>query len=199
VSDARFSNLFARDAWASLPEAVRRRFSVQMAPGEAKHYAGEIIETRLSFAGRCLAHLARLVGAPLPLAEATSGHALTTVQEAPACGGQIWTRMYARGRRMPQVIQTVKRFSGPTGLEEYLGYGLLMRLTSRVEDRALVFRSAGYAVEIAGRALRVPPWLAPGDCTITHRDLGGGEFRFELVLEHPVLGVLIRQSARFRD
>ena len=35
--------------------------------------------------------------------------------------------------------------------------------------------------------------------TVAHIDLGGGEFRFTLEVIHPRLGLLIRQSALFRE
>jgi hypothetical protein len=47
--------------------------------------------------------------------------------------------------------------------------------------------------------LPLPPWLTPGDLTVTHSDLGGGAFRFTLEIVHPRLGKLIRQSAIFRE
>lgn len=197
--DPRFRDLVPRAAWQSLPEAVRCRFSDPLEPGAAKVYTGVVTQTQLTALGRLLANAARLVGAPLPLDNGGHGLALTTMMEAPASGGQVWTRHYARRGPLPQIIRSVKRFSGPTGLEEYLGYGLLMRLVLSVEARALVFRSDGYAIEIGGRAFAFPRWLSPGVCTIEHRDLGGGEFTFALTLDHPWLGRLVQQTARFRD
>jgi hypothetical protein len=47
--------------------------------------------------------------------------------------------------------------------------------------------------------LPLPPWLTPGDLTVTHSDLGDGLFRFTLDIVHPRFGMLIRQSAVFRE
>lgn len=198
-ADTRYRALLGEPAWASLPEAVRRRFSKPAIPGAVTVYRGRVVTTELSWAGRLLAHAARLVGGPLPLFSGASGPAVVTVLEDPAFKGQVWTRSYARSGRFPQVIHSAKRFTGPTGLEEYLGFGLIMRLTVSAEAGALVFRSAGYAVELFGKAVELPGWLMPGTCEVRHTDSGGGVFSFGLALVHPLAGRLVHQLALFQD
>lgn len=143
--------------------------------------------------------MARLIGSPLPLGHDVSGTSVVTVLEAPDMSGQVWSRSYARAGKFPQVVHSAKRFTGPTGLEEYVGLGIVMRLRVSVEQGVLVFRSAGYAIEIAGRALALPRWLWPGDCVVCHRDDGGGRFTFTLALDHPLAGRLVCQEARYSD
>lgn len=196
--DGRYGRLVG-DAWRQLPIAVRRRFDSKLMPGEVKVYRGKVTCTHLSWAGWLLAEAARLVGAPLPLGHGTTGASLVAVTEEPGFCGQIWSRSYARPGRFPQVIHSAKRFTGPTGLEEYLGCGLLMRLTVSVEHETLVFRSRGFAVEIAGRSVPLPRWLSPGACEVRHRDDGNGRFTFTLTLAHPLLGRLVHQEARYCD
>lgn len=199
LSDDRYRNLLGEARWRALPHDVRRRFSKHLAAGAATIYRGEVVATELSRAGWLLAQLARLVGGPLPYIADATGPAVVTVTEEPALHGQIWSRQYARPGRFPQVIHSAKRFTGPTGLEEYLGLGLVMRLAVSVENATLVFRSHGYAIEIGRLALAVPRWLCPGDCEIRHRAETDGRFSFELTLAHPVLGPLIHQVAFFHD
>ena len=74
-----------------------------------------------------------------------------------------------------------------------------MALNISVEHEALLFRSAGYFLQIGPLRLALPEWLTPGDMTVAHIDLGGGEFRFTLDIVHPRFGMLIRQSAVFRE
>ena len=199
LADLRFRALLDEAQWASLPAAVRRRFSKRLALGEVALYRGEVIETRLSRAGRVLAFLARLIGAPLPLTDGATGPAVVAVSEEPRLGGQIWQRSYARPGRFPQVVHSAKRFGGPTGLEEHVGHGVGMTLVVSAEHGALVFRSQRYFLQAGRLRLYLPRLLEPGAMTITHRDEGGGRFAFVLELEHRRLGRLLHQLARFHD
>lgn len=199
IGDLRFRTLLGEPAWVELPEAVRRRFSKRLAPGETIVYRGEVVATRLSRAGRWLSFLARAIGAPLPLTDGATGPALVVVSEDDRLGGQCWLRIYSRPGRFPQAIHSAKRFRGPTGLEEYVGFGVGMSLRVSVEEWALVFRSAGYFFGLGGWRLAIPRFLHPGEMQIEHRDLGEGRFAFSLLLTHRIFGQLVYQLARFWD
>lgn len=203
VRDLRFRTLVGEEAWARLPEAVRRRFSKRLADGEAVVYQGRVVSTELSRWGRLLAFATRAIGGPLPRADAC-GAAVVVVTEDKELGGQSWTRSYARPGRFPQVVHSAKRFCGPTGLEEYVGCGIGMTLGVSVEGGALFFRSQRYFLEVGRLRLTLPSWLSPGAMEIVHRDepglVGAGyDFSFSLALTHPRLGPLVRQLAHFRD
>lgn len=199
LDDRRFHNLLPDEEWGRLPLAIWRRFSKRFADGETVVYVGEVEEVSFAPAGFWLAQLARLIGGPLPTGTETGVPMVVTVTEDAASGGQIWTRMCTRSHGFPQVIHSAKRFAGPTGLEEYVGCGVSMALRISVEHEALVFRSTAYALRIGPLRLSLPPWLTPGDLTVTHSDLGDGLFRFTLDIVHPRFGRLLRQSAVFRE
>jgi len=199
LGDLRFRALFADDDWHLLPPAVRRRFSKRLAGGRTMIYVGEVVETRISHIGWCLAQVARLFGGPLPTSRDVNVPSVVTVTEDMATGGQIWTRLYARRNGFPQIIHSSKRFSGPTGLEEYLGRGLSVALRVRVRGDAFVFCSDGYFFQAFNRRWRVPNWLSPGTLTATHAECSDGRFEFRLEVNHPRFGLLISQSAVFRE
>jgi hypothetical protein len=199
LDDFRFHALLPDEEWGRLPLAIWRRFSKRLADGKTAVYVGEIDEACFSRIGWWLAQVARAIGGPLPTGAETQVPMIVAVTEDAASGGQIWTRICARRHGFPQVIHSSKRFAGPTGLEEYVGYGVSMALRISVEQEALLFRSVGYAVQIGRLRLPLPEWLTPGDLTVTHADLGGGAFRFSLEIVHPRFGRLIRQSAVFRE
>jgi hypothetical protein len=201
TADPRFRALMPEADWNSLPPSVRRRFGKRL--GAPAVYVGEILESRLSRAGWWLVQAARVIGAPFPLARSRAADArvpsVVTVTEDPCAGGQIWTRLYARRRRFPQVIHSCKRFAGPTGLEEYVGCGIGMALEVYAREGALVFRSRHYFIELLGRRFVLPAWACPGALYVTHAELPDGKFSFTLQIFHPRFGLLIRQMAVFRE
>jgi hypothetical protein len=199
AGDNRFRALMREDEWASLPSSIRRRFSRHLACGQSVVYAGEVLETWMSRAGWWLAQAGRLLGGPLPLRRNVHVPAVVAVTSSKAPCGQVWTRLYARGRGFPQVIHSCKRFSGPTGLEEYIGCGIGMTLVVDAREGALIFRSKDYFFELFGRRLILPRWLCPGAMYVTHAELPDGKFSFTLQVIHPRFGLLIRQMAIFRE
>ena len=199
LGDLRFRALMAEADWAALPLPIRRRFSKRLANGRTAVYVGEVLETHMSRAGFLLAQAARLFGGPLPISRDAHVPSVVTVTEDIATQGQHWTRLYARRKGFPQVIHSSKRFAGPTGLEEYLGFGVGMALTLHVEGTALIFRAAGYFLQLLGRRFALPRWASPGALSVKHAELGDGRFQFELELIHPRLGLLVRQTAAFRE
>jgi len=219
LCDLRFRALMSEAEWMSLPLPIRRRFSKRLAGGNTAVFTGEVIETQMSRAGWWLAQAARLIGGPLPLVRDAHAPSVVTVTEDVATRGQHWTRLYARRRGFPQVVHSSKRFTGPTGLEEYVGCGIGMALTIHAEPAhvqkwtpvfrqghapkpegyALIFRAAHYFVQLGRFRLRLPNWLSPGALAVTHAELGDGRFLFKLDIVHPRLGRLICQTAAFRE
>jgi Domain of unknown function (DUF4166) len=199
LGDMRFRALLGAQGWAALPPAVRARFAKRVEGAASVTYTGEVIECRMSRAGWCLAQLLRLIGAPLPLSRATFVPAVVVVTEDLAGGGQFWLRQYGRDGKFPQVIRSAKRFAGRTGLEEHIGGGIGVALRLTVENASLLFRSDHYFLAVGRARLRLPRWFSPGSLTVRHTDCGDGWFAFTLELEHPFLGMLVQQTAMFRD
>jgi len=202
IGDLRFRRLFTNEDWARLPLAVRTRFGRKVAIGEALVYRGHVDFNRVNNWGKLLNKVLRFVGAPLPLDTQNSGAAaIVTVTEAPD-GGQIWMRQYARQDRkqmFPQVIQSAKRFTGATGIEEHIGRGIGMSLVPLVEGHELVFRAKDIFWDILGLRLTLPKWLGPNVLRAGHEELGNGAFAFTLRLEHKWFGTLLDQRVWFQD
>src|SRR5215472_7117293 len=116
LHDLRFRSLLGSPAWSLLPAAIRQRFSRRMDAGAVLTYAGVVVDSRSNRVGKLMAQLCRLIGAPLPLSDATGVPAVVTVTEDATSGVQFWTRIYGRVNGFPQVVNSSKRFRGPTGL-----------------------------------------------------------------------------------
>jgi len=198
--DLRFRRLLSSEDWKALPGAVKRRFSKKLGPGEAALYKGYVQYTRMNPIGRALARLLKIIGAPLPLdTDNADQAAIVTVTEDAVGGGHFWVRQYGRKTGFPQVIQSTKQFSGPTGLFEYIGFGIGMSLKLKVDEDALLFLSGQYFIGKGKWRAALPKWMTPGQLTVGHADHGDGWFEFTLKLVHPLLGTLVDQSAMFCD
>ena len=198
--DERFSKLAGRKAWNGLPAAVRKRFGKRLQGGVSVTYQGIVMSMRMNLAGRILAHATRIIGAPLPYdLSSINQPAVVTVTEDIAGSGQFWIRQYGRKTGFPQVVHSSKRFSGPTGLEEYIGYGIGMALNVCVDGKDLLFKSDHYFVQILGQRMRIPRFFSPGSLVIGHHDIGDGQFRFSLDLRSKLFGQMIYQDAIFND
>jgi hypothetical protein len=197
--DFRFRELLSPAEWAALPLAVRHRFSKRLSDAATAVYNGHVTMCAMSRTGWLLAQALRVIGAPLPMARQIGLPAVVTVTEDHASAGQNWTRVYARASGFPQVIHSTKRFSGSTGLEEYIGHGIRMALTLSVENGTLVFTSSGYFIDCGGFCFRLPRWLTPGKTVVTHSETMGNQFLFTLELSHSLFGTLIRQEALYSE
>lgn len=199
-ADSRFSTLLGQKAWNGLSAAIRRRFGKRLSGGASIAYQGKVTSMKMNLAGKCLAQIARLVGAPLPYDLSSVGQpAVVVVTEDATSDGQFWIRQYGRATGFPQVVHSSKRFSGPTGLEEYVGFGIGMALRIEAEANALLFKSDHYFLQVLGYRLRLPRLLSPGALVIGHHDLGDSRFVFSLSLTNRLFGELIRQDALFND
>jgi hypothetical protein len=199
LGDLRFRALLSDEAWAQLSPAVRRRFSKRLADGLTVVYAGRVVAMRVSPIGAVLSQFARLIGGPLPLSRDVDVPSVVTVTEDMAAGGQVWTRLYARRSGFPQVIHSSKRFQGPTGLEEHVGFGVGMTLRVGVEAGALLFKSERYFFDVGWFRLWLPRWFSPGALTVTHSELDASSFVFSLDIVHPWLGCLLHQCCVFEE
>jgi Domain of unknown function (DUF4166) len=199
LGDLRFRALLTDAEWSRLPPTIRQRFSKRLAGGRTVIYAGRVTDMAVSRAGTALAQLVRLIGGPLPTSCDVDVPSVVTVTEDMSNGGQVWTRLYARRRGFPQVIHSSKRFGGPTGLEEHVGCGVGMTLKVCPTERALIFKSERYFIDLGRLRVMLPRWLCPGDLTVTHGEIDATHFAFSLDLVHPWLGTLIHQRAVFEE
>ena len=199
-NDNRFKSLLGARAWARLPAPVRKRFGKKLGGGDSVTYQGVVTRMFMSRAGYALAQVARVIGAPLPYdVTSVDQPAVVVVTEDATSDGQFWIRQYGRASGFPQTVHSSKRFAGPTGLEEYIGFGIGMALRLEATSDALYFKSDHYFLSAFGRRIRLPRWLSPGALVIGHHELGDRQFAFTLSLKNRFFGEIISQDAVFSD
>ena len=198
--DTRFEKLLGRANWMRLPAPIRKRFGKRFKQGQSVAYQGVTTEMKMSRLGWAFAQAARAIGAPLPFERnSVNQAAVVIVTEDKETNGQFWIRQYGREQGFPQMVHSSKRFAGPTGLEEYIGYGIGMALKLEATEHALFFKSEHYFLKVFGKRLRLSAWLVPITLTIGHHELGDHRFAFTLELNNRTFGQLIKQTAVFAD
>ena len=140
-----FRACWAPERWSALPAAVRAPLRRKITAGRLRHLCRRGRRNAGSARlGWLLANLARLVGAPLPLAPRYRAFPrCVSVTEDIAGGGQFWTRQYGRARRLsagdPQ-RQALRRARPGSRNISGLGIGIALRLAA--EDGVLCCSSA---------------------------------------------------------
>ena len=183
-----------------MPLSIRRRFSRRVADGNTVVYVGEILETRMSITGlvACASDAADWF-AVSGLPESHMPCVVSVTEDMPSIGGQTWTLLYARRRRFPQIVYSSKRFAGPTGFEDHVGYGVGMTLTYGGCGRCACLSQPRLFRRILRAAHPAADLATPGALSVTHAECADGRFSFTLDVVHPRFGLLIRQMGLFRE
>jgi hypothetical protein len=194
--DPTFRRLVGELAWRRLRPAIRDRFSWKPMPGGAIRYQGVMAVVRCSLVGAVIARLCRLIGTPLAPYGGDDVPATVTLRAADR-GGIVWERLYHFAGRPAIRCLSVKRASAEEGLLECVGGGIGMWLSLAESGGALHFRSTGYFWRRGPWRLAIPSWFTPGVLHVVHADLGGGRFRFRILVRHPLFGETFFQDGIF--
>ena len=192
-----YRQLVGAKGWRRLHPAAQRRFSRDAALAGPVVYRG-IMSIRRTMIGWLFAQIARLFGTPLPLGAAEQAAAEVRVFSDGA-DGVVWERRLSPMPGRLEVVRSTKRPWSSEQLLEVTRRGLSMLLAVFEQDGSLVFESRGFGLLIGKRWLRIPDWLTPGICRVTHTALDDRRFRFTLELDHPRWGRLMTQSGLFDD
>ncbi len=180
--------------WHRLHPAVQARFLHEPEAGHPVVYRGVMDKVHCSAAGWLFAQITRIIGNPLA---AHRGRDVPMEVRLTPCdkGGVCWRRTY--GFTRPFTVASAKRQDAQGRLCEYVGLGFGMRLDVFARCGALHFVSTRYFWEVAGVQIPLPHGLSPGRTHVIHEDLGGGEFRFTITMDHAFLGRTFFQTGRF--
>lgn len=198
LANGGFEGLIGAVGWRRLTPGIRARFGAAAETRDA-HYRGVMSKVRCSLAGYLLAQFCRLIGTPLAPYEGNDVPISVHVHQDPATAGVAWDRRYFFTGKAPITVTSTKVIEQGRVLLECVGGGFGMRLTVYEQDHALHFLSQHYFWRCGRFRLRLPAWLTPGVAHVAHSDLGEGRFRFEMTIEHPLLGVTYYQDGCFAE
>ena len=193
-----YRELLGDKAWFNLHPDIRERFSEENSHN-VRIYSGVMEEVYLSFMGKIIAHLCRLIGTPLALYQANNVPTIVKVYPDSETKGIVWDRYYIyEGRRINRV-KSAKCLLPEGGLIEKVGFGFGMHLKVSEENGALCFRSTEFFWQLGRLRLRIPDIISPGKTTVCQEALSEHRFRFKLEVVHPIVGKLYWQMGVFNE
>ena len=184
--------------WQQLHPAVQRRFNRMPTEQNPITYIGTMQEVSCSKAGRLFAFLTKIIGNPLSPHQGKNIKMevqLTTKKNKP---GVYWRRTYYFPNKKPFSVTSVKK-DDCGQMMEVVGGGFGMLLDVYAENGELHFKSSRYFCKIFHWYMPLPHWLSPGETHVIHQDLGQGEFRFTITMDHPILHRTFYQTGIFHE
>ena len=192
-----YRRLVGEAGWRRLHPAAQRRFSRDAVLAGPITYCGDM-SVEMTGLGRLFAWCGVLFGTPLPVHAMQGGVAEVRVYSDGA-DGVVYERLLSAAPGRSEIVSSTKRPWSSERLLEVTRRGLSMLLAVFEHEGDLVFESRGFGLLIGGRWLRIPAWMTPGTCRVTHAPLDDREFRFTMELDHPRFGRLMTQTGVFVD
>lgn len=194
--DLSYKRLLGLTQWQRLKPEIRRRFSIRPSANRQITYKGIMTIVYLSFMGKLFAECCRLIGRPLTTKAGNDVPVEVKLIEDNKHHGIAWQRHYFFNDAS-QIITSTKSINNDGELEEHIGCGFSMRLHVFQKESDLYFQSEKYLFRLGEYTFQIPALLTPGKTTVIHKQLKGNKFRFSLLVEHPVLGITIKQVGDF--
>lgn len=184
--------------WHQLHPNIQRRFNRLPSREQPITYVGNMEVVDCSRAGWLFATLTKVIGNPLSPFKGQNIPMTVELTTRPPATGVFWRRTYHFPGRQPFSVTSVKRDEAGR-MMEMVGGGFGMFLDVSAENAALHFKSTRYFWRFGRWYLPLPHWLSPGQTHVIHEDLGGGEFRFTISMDHGVLGRTFYQTGVFHE
>ncbi len=184
--------------WHQLHPQVQRRFNRLPTVENPIIYQGVMDTVTCSRAGWLFAFLTKVIGNPLSPHQGKNipmTVKLTTHKNKP---GVYWQRTYFFPDKQPFCVTSVKK-DDHGRMMEMVGGGFGMFLDVTAENGELHFRSSRYFWKFLGWYMPLPHWLSPGKTHVIHQDLGGGQFRFTITMDHKILKQTFYQTGVFHE
>lgn len=185
-------------SWHLLNANVQRRFNRLPSSKNPIVYRGSMEVVARSRAGWLFAVLTKVIGNPLSPHQGKDIPMvveLTTKKNKP---GVYWKRTYHFPNKPPFSVTSVKK-DDRGQMMEMVGGGFGMFLNVYAEQGELHFKSTRYFWKFFNCYWPLPHWLSPGETHVIHQDLGAGDFRFTITMNHFLLGQTFYQTGVFHE
>ena len=192
-----YRSLIGEKGWRRLHPDIQRRFSDNSVHSEVT-YMGVMEVIYLSFFGKLLAQLCRIIGTPLALYSGKNIPMKVNVYHDEKLKGMTWDRFYFYPNRSMNRVKSTKCIRKNTGLIEVVGFGFGMYLKVYEQNSAIVFESTRFFWQIGSLKITIPPLLTPGKTTVKQQASDDGSFRFSLDVIHPIFKQVYYQTGIFR-
>jgi len=191
-----YRSLIGERGWRRLHPDIQRRFSISSVHSDVT-YTGVMEVIYLSFFGKLLAQLCRIIGTPLALYSGKNIPMEVNVYYDEKLKGMTWDRFYFYPNRRVNRVKSTKCIRKNTGLIEVVGFGFGMYLKVFEQNNAIVFESTRFFLQIGRFKITIPRLLTPGKTTVKQQALDGVSFRFSLDVMHPIIKQVYYQTGVF--
>ncbi|MCF6299905.1 MAG: DUF4166 domain-containing protein [Proteobacteria bacterium] len=185
-------------SWHKLHPNVQRRFNRLPSSSKPVVYQGVMERVSRSRAGWLFAFLTRIIGNPLSPHQGKNVKMIVELTTRENQKGVYWKRTYFFDDMAPFSVTSIKKDENGR-MMECVGGGFGMFLDVYAENGELHFKSTRYFWKVFSFYLPLPHWLSPGQTHVIHQDLGQGDFRFTISMDHPVLKQTFYQTGVFRE
>ncbi len=186
------------EAFRTLNPHIQERFIHDPVEGEVIAYQGTMHIIWRSRLGWLFAHFTRIIGNPLSPYRGNEVPMDVLLFKKKGEDGICWQRIYYYPDKKPYIVSSIKKESTDGKMMECVGGGFGMFLTLYAKDTQLHFESYRYFWRFAGITVPLPHCITPGKTHVIHSDLGDGNFRFTLTMQHSYLGRTFFQDGTFR-
>lgn len=185
-------------SWHQLHPSVQRRFNRLPTEQNPIIYSGTMEVVKRSRAGWLFAFLTKVIGNPLSPHQGTDVAMEVMLTSRKNQPGVYWQRTYYFLNKPPFQVTSVKK-DDQGKMMEMVGGGFGMFLDVFAENGELHFKSTRYFWKFIKWYVPLPHWLSPGETHVIHQDLGAGDFRFTISMDHSFLGQTFYQTGIFHE
>jgi hypothetical protein len=185
-------------SWHRLHPNVQKRFNRLPTEDRPIHYEGIMEEVSCSKAGQLFAFLTKVIGNPLSPYQGQHIKMKVSLTSTANKPGVNWKRTYYFPGKDPFSVTSTKK-DDRGRMMEMVGGGFGMFLDVYAEHGELHFKSSRYFLKFMRWYMPLPHWLSPGETHVIHQDLGEGNFRFTITMDHPVLKRTFYQTGIFHE